>query len=381
MSTDRAWRDAERELGATPTDAAGWVRLSHAQERAGALGAAGESALRAAALDPDPATVARARALGWHGFWPAPTGPGAARRSPLEGPAEGVLRWRARLPRAVGGAPLVSFTGDVVLTGASAGLLIRSPEGPVQELDDWDARREPVLYGDAAGALDPARLRIGRGAVWATAIGPRRIYAHDGATVLALSAETYVEWRAPFDVLQLVAGPGGPLLATQAAVVALDPQGEPRWRTPVSRALLARGSLARAPGGVLVAGPKGASCLDPASGELRWRAQAEVSQGLVALDEARAFLAQRQHGLAARGLEDGRVHWTRPDLSGIAALLRAGDAQLLVLRSAQVLSLDAASGETRWALAPTVTRPLSGLGLGPAGQAYVAAGRELLALG
>ena len=73
--------------------------------------------------------------------------------------------------------------------------------------------------------------------------------------------------------------------------------------------------------------------------------------------------------------------WSRPDLRGVAALLRDGDERLFALRDAQILSLDPTSGATQWTLPLSPAAPLAGIALGPGQLAYVSAGRELLAIG
>lgn len=385
MSTDQRWRSTERELAATPEDAAGWLRLSHAQERSGDLAGAGVSTVRAASHGVDPEVVGQARRLGWEGFWPVPAGPGGRRQSPLPGPAEGVLRWRQALPRRVRGTPLLAFDGTLTLVGASAGLVQRGPDGTLRELSDWNAWLRPTLFRDAPGGLDPARLAFARGAVWEAALAPGRIYASDGRTLLALSDEAYVLWRIHARLDRLEASPLGPvLLRTQLAqapwVGALDAEGEPRFRHELPRSQREAG-LAASSRALAVAGAGGLMCLDPHDGELLWQTNAEASTELLALDEARLYVGHRLQGVGARLLAGGAACWSRPDLRGATGLLRDGEDALLVLRDAEVLSLDASSGETRWALPLSPAAPLSGIALGPGGVAYVVAGVEVLGIG
>ena len=145
--------------------------------------------------------------------------------------------------------------------------------------------------------------------------------------------------------------------------------------------LLVAAALAIAPDALVLAGAGGILCLDPRDGASRWQAGAEASRRLLALDDVTLFTGHRQRGVLARDLERGDVLWSRPDLRGVAALLRDGDERLFALRDAQILSLDPTSGATQWTLPLSPAAPLAGIALGPGQLAYVSAGRELLAIG
>lgn len=404
MSHDLRARARERALLRNPEDPAAWLGLARERERgggrAGALLAAVE-ALRRAPQDPE---VLRAlEELGWSGPWSAEDGDASgASRSPLPGPGEGVVAWRAELPQQLLGRPRVDPLGRVVVRGVTSGLYRLDHDGrTVEPLGEWPTSVPPVLLGEAPGALDPSS-HLFRSPGWE----PGRV----GLTVRDPAGEAWVAGR--------------------HALLALDPDGLPRWRAPVSgpAARLAVGpvgplwalftpsgeegtlfAFARDTGAALGAhvlphpaslvvsadGSAWVGCagalveVDP-QGRMRRRLPLEGVARLALSPGAQGaggdggsagqlLAVTRGQGLVAFDLDSGEARWRRPALrSTLTPAVDAEGAAVLVTVEGRVVGL-APDGQVRFELAVDRRGPLGAPALG-GGRAYLTAGRWLLAI-
>lgn len=355
MTPDERVRRDERAVAARPGDAAAWARLSREHERLGRRDDALRAALRAHRAAPEDAdALARLRTLGAaDGLWPAERGdPQNRQRSPLEGPDEGVLRWRLDLPRVCVGRPLLDLAGRVVLRASPTGLLRVDADGRrVDDLGAWRPQVAPLLVEGEPRAWDAGSGRL---------VGPA-----PAADVLA--------WRGTG---ALGPGPGGGALATGEALVALGPDGAVRWtqggRGPVHDvACAADGGRVLASLGTALWSRQRA--LDAATGAALWegaprlRAAAEPAAALVAAADDGSWLVATGAALV-RLCAAGEERWERKLEGPVGPPATVGD-RVVVTTGSAVHDLDLATGATRWRRDLRAGEPPT---LDPRGVAYVA---------
>lgn len=330
MTPDERLRREERALLAGRGDAVGWAHLSREYERLGRRDDAAFAALlahRAGGGD-----AARLRELGLDdGPWPADRGdPQNRQRAPLEGPDEGVLRWRLELPRVCSGRPLVDLEGRIVLRPAHAGLFRVDADGlRVHDRGFWRAHIDPALVRGEPVAFDVSTGRF---------VGP-----DPTADVLS--------WRGEAAVARGTDG----CFTKGDSFVAMGRDGDLRWTaaargfvqdvalSPDGRALAAAlwtGSHVRLRG---VDAATGAALWEGAPRLLSPSERAEVR--VTAADDGSWLVAV---GATLARLEaQGEERWTRKFDGPVGAAASAGD-RVLVTTGTAVLDLDLASGEPRW---------------------------------
>lgn len=331
MTPDERLRRDERALAARPGDAAGWAHLSREYERLGRRDEALRAVLLAhrAGLD----DLALLRGLGAaDGPWPSERAdPQNRQRSPLEGPDEGVLRWRLELPRVCSGRPLVDLAGRVVLRPAHAGLFRVDADGRrLTDLGFWRAHLEPALVGGEPVAFDAAAARF---------VGP-----DPAADVLT--------WRGETSVAR-----GGPVgcFTRGDALVAVDPRGDPRWTSP-RRGYAQDVALARDGRCLAVSLWTGTYVrvrgVDARTGAALWEgaprllSPSERAEGRVTAADDGSWLVAVGATLS-RLDPDGEERWARK-LEGPPGAAATSGERVLVTTGSAVLDLDLASGATRW---------------------------------
>ncbi|MCO5166803.1 MAG: PQQ-like beta-propeller repeat protein [Planctomycetes bacterium] len=352
MTPDERLRREERAVAARPGDAGAWARLSREHERLGRRDDAVRAALRAFRAQPDADGLARLRALGaGDGLWPAERGDAQSRQvSPLDGPDEGVLRWRLDLPRACVGRPLLDLEGRAVLRARHAGLLRVDAEGRrIEDLGAWRPQVAPLLV-------------LGDPLAWDGGSG-RRVGPAPAADVLA--------WRGTG---ALAPGVAGGAFALGDALVALAPDGAVRWTRPGPAQDVAcsqDGSrVVASVGTALLSRPR---AFDAATGAPLWegaprpRSLAELSPEHVAAADDGAWLVAA--GLALARLDpDGAPRWERKLEGPVGPPATVGD-RVVVTTGSAVHDLDLATGATRWRRDLRAGEPPT---LDPRGVAYVA---------
>lgn len=406
---DGGRRALERDLARDPGDAQGWVRLSRARLRAGERREAVEVALRAAGRQPQASELrAWLAELGCgEGPWPGPRGPERnAQRAPVAGPARGVLRWRAALPRRGHGAAVVDLSGRASLRVEPAGLVRVAADGREVEwvCEDWPVDLAPLLLGGEPAGWDPVlhdltvAPRVGAARWWSAARAPGALRLGLGPRCLEASAPGgELLWRVPLAHPQdVVAGPEGPIYAALAEpeltstpfdspgrVVALErTSGRVLASLGQGRSLCGDGQLAvslGAGGELLVQLGMDLSCLAP-GGALRWRHKLEWAAP-PALGDETVVVASPMEGLCAYDLTTGERRWRLPELRTARAPLVDGDGVVHVVGAEGWIAAVAPEGRPRFVLRPAALGgPLGPPALGPDGTLFVAAGDELLAV-
>lgn len=331
MTPDERLRHEERALAKREGDAAGWSRLSRDHERLGRRDDAARCALRAHRVAPaDPDVRARLDALDvLEGPWPSERGDAQNRQvSPLEGPDEGVLRWRLDLPRVCLGRVLVDLRGRIVARAAHSGLFRVDADGREREdLGAWESHLAPTLLG-----AEPAAY----GGFGARVIRP-------GMAVDLADAGT------------ITRGCGGALFAWGAQLLALDADGVYRWRIGPRRGSVH--DLAVAGERLLfVAVGTGARhsllAIEAESGRTRWESAeyslfaSEPFQVHVAATDEGSCLFTRGSSIVCFGPRGGE-RWEHKLEGPVGAPATAGDRVVLTTGSA-ALELSLSTGKVRW---------------------------------
>lgn len=333
MTPDERLRLEERALAKREGDAAGWSRLSREYERLGRRDDAARAALRAhRAHVRDPELLARVEALGAiEGPWPCERGDAQNRQvSPLEGPDEGVLRWRVDLPRISVGRALVDLRGRVVVCGAPTGLFRVDGDGrQVEDLGAWRADLPPALVSGEPTAYGLVYARVIRA----------------GAALLDLPA--------PPDGTIANAG-GDRLFAWGTSLAAFGLKEGFRWRVGPRRGVVHDLAVAGESLFALVGtGPRHRLlALDARSGETRWETSDHT---LPALEPFRVHVAAPDDGscLLTRGASilclgpGGERSWERKLEGPVGAPATAGD-RVLVTTGSAVVELALGTGAVRW---------------------------------
>lgn len=392
MSHDLRARTRERALQANPADPAGWLELARERERGGARAEALAAAIEALRRAPqDERVLVALRELGWSGPWSAEDGDASgASRSPLPGPGEGVVAWRAELPQSLMGRPRVGPWGRVIVRGVTSGVYRLDHDGrAIEPLGEWPTNVPPLLVGEDPGAFDPG-THLFRSPGWEP--GQVGLSARDAGgeawvagrhALTALDPDGLPRWRAPISgpATRLAVGPRGPVWAL------FTPSGEEGTLLALSRergeALGAHvlphpGSLVVTPeGAAWVGGPGSLIELGP-DGRLRRRVAIDGLPRL-ALGPGLLLAATRGQGLLALDPADGRELWRRSGLRAtLAPAIDANGAAVLVTAEGRVVGLDPAGG-LRFELAVDRRGTLGAPSLG-LGRAYLTAGRWLLAI-
>ncbi len=330
MTPDERLRREERALLAGQGDAAGWAHLSREYERLGRRDDAVRAALFAQRAGRDDLEGLHDLAAG-DGPWPSERAdPQNRQRSPLDGPDEGVLRWRLELPRVCSGRPLVDVAGRVVLRPAHAGLFRVDADGrELQDLGFWRAHLEPVLVGGEPVAFDLAAGRF---------VGP-----DPAADVLT--------WRGEVSVARAFGG----CFTRGDTLVAMGRDGDLRWTSP-PRGFVHDVAVAADGRRLAVALWTGSYVrlrgLDAATGASVW----EGTPRLVSPSErveARVTAADDGTWLVAIGATlsrldaQGEERWQRKLGGPVGAAASVGE-RVLVTTGTAVLELDLATGEPRW---------------------------------
>lgn len=406
-TNDHRLRDRERRLAGAPGDLEGWVRLSRDYERVGRQREGCEVAVRAARHHAqDPRARARLHELGCgDGLWASARGGAlSAGRGLLAGPARGVLRWRALLPRLPHGTPLVDVDGAVTLQVRPAGLLRVDPSGRESGWIDeaWPVEVTPILWGGRPAAYDPVVHDVR--ALGGDAAGPRWTAAHGAAgwrfglgpaALEAVRPSGELGWRVRLPMPVSVASGAGALYVALAdpqvrrdspfdspgRVVALDPETGAVLRVvDLGRSLCGDGQLAAAvaPGGALLAQlGMDLVCVEP-GGELRWRTKLEWA-GAPAVGRDAVIVASPTEGLVALGLATGERRWRLPELRTARAPLLDSDGVAYAAGTGWIAAVEP-DGRRRFVLRPAGVGPLGPPALGPDRTLYVPSDGELLAV-
>lgn len=395
MTQDRRARTSERALQARADDPAAWLELARERQRAGEQVEAMEAVLAALRCAPgDAAALAALAELDWTGPWSAEDGDASGgSRSSLLGPREGVVVWRLELPQALIGRPLVDPDERVVVRGATSGLYRVDRDGRgFEPLGEWPADVAPILLGGEPGAFDPsAHLFRGPGPKIPRVSRSLRAATGEGwvatdKALVALDPEGVPRWRAPLasKPAALVAGPRGPVWAWLTAAGPVSLEGTLAAFERGSGQPLCNLGLVRPV--AVVAGPDGGAWVASRSELLALSPEGSLLQrfplagpGVLARGLDQLLLATRRDGLLGLDPGTGARRWRHPDLRATLppAVDGAGEA-LLVTLEGRVAAVGP-GGERRFELDVDRRGPLSAPALG-AGRAYLTSGRWLLAI-
>lgn len=197
--------------------------------------------------------------------------------------------------------PPAPAPGGWVLAGGDRDVVVVDDEGTEQASTRVSGR--------------PSDVSVDGGTVLVAFYGEPRGHA----TLQAFSPELDPRWVADFEEAIRVGGevawtPEGPLVGlfapSGADVVALDGEGEERWREPVNDTAAA---VTRAGERVLAVTNDEVRALDAEGGDLRWQASIEPRVDSPRALDGFAVAGGANDTLVALGLEDGQPRWTVTD--------------------------------------------------------------------